>query len=85
MRQQHRVYRVTLERAAEALGGEQFLAAYLDVPRERLRWWLEGSASVPEDVFLKLVDMLLEGELAHLKATVSHPQSAGEQQEPKQP
>lgn len=61
----------TLERAVELFNGEQPLAEYLKVPTERLRWWLHGSVPIPNDVFLALVDVLLDHGLATLRQEIS--------------
>ena len=61
----------TLERAVELFHGEQPLAEYLKVPTERLRWWLHGSVPIPNDVFLALVDVLLDHGLATLREQIS--------------
>jgi len=47
-----------LERAAETLGGTDELCRYLGVPEVCIRVWLRGLVSPPDDVFLKLVDLL---------------------------
>ena len=49
-----------LERAADRLGGMDDLARYLDASPILLRVWLRGLASPPDEVFLKLVDLLQE-------------------------
>jgi hypothetical protein len=64
------VYTRTLERAAEMLGGEQALAEYLNVPPRRLDWWLRGDTELPTEIFLQLVDLLLENGFAQLKKEV---------------
>ena len=49
-----------LQRAAEKLGGADPLARYLGVPPVRVRVWQRGLIAPPDDVFLKLVDLLEE-------------------------
>jgi len=49
-----------LRRAAELLGGPDALAHHLRVPRERLNYWSSGVVPTPPDVFLTIVDMLIE-------------------------
>jgi hypothetical protein len=49
-----------LEQAADRLGGMPALAGYLEVPEARLRIWMRGAVAPPDDVFLRLVDLLLE-------------------------
>lgn len=47
-----------LQRAVHKLGGTAELAHYLDVPEVRVRVWLHGLMPLPDDVFLRLVDLL---------------------------
>jgi hypothetical protein len=49
-----------LQRAVEKLGGLEEAARYLGVPEVRLRIWMRGLLAPPDDVFLRLVDLLLE-------------------------
>ena len=49
-----------LERAVEMLGGVDALARHLEVPARWLELWLRGTASTPPDVFLRVVDLLLD-------------------------
>lgn len=49
-----------LQRAVEKLGGTEEAARYLGVPEVRLRIWLRGLLAPPDDLFLRLVDLLLE-------------------------
>lgn len=49
-----------LERAVEILGGQAEVAGYLGVSRAHVRIWMRGICSPPDDVFLKLVDLLGE-------------------------
>lgn len=52
------VRRVLLQRIADALpGGIDALAAYLQVSRGELRFWIDGITPVPNAVFLKAVDL----------------------------
>lgn len=68
---QQAVQKRTLERAVELFAGEQPLAEHLKVPTERLRWWLHGSVPIPNDVFLALVDILLDHGLATLRQEIA--------------
>lgn len=47
----------TLVRAAELCGGGDRLAAYLGISRTKLAFMIDGGA-VPEDLFLRCVDLL---------------------------
>lgn len=49
-----------LQRAVEILGGPDELAAYLGVSPARLRIWRRGLFALPDDMFLRLVDLLSE-------------------------
>jgi hypothetical protein len=40
-------------------GGADALARQLQVPSTAVRFWLSGSSPLPDDIFLKLVDLLL--------------------------
>ena len=66
----HSVYTFVLQRATGLRGGERGLANYLGVSRSRLRRWLQDDA-VPPDVFLKLVDLLLDHALHLLQVDIS--------------
>lgn len=62
-----RIYRRALERGAELLGGEEALARYLRVSPTAVRAWLSGAAPCPGDVFLRVVDLLLERSVEEMK------------------
>jgi hypothetical protein len=47
-----------LQRAAEILGGVDALRTYLNVSTFRLEAWLDGRATPPDAVFLRVVDLL---------------------------
>lgn len=47
-----------LERAADKLGGMDEVARYLNVSELRVRIWWRGFVPPPDDVFLRLVDLL---------------------------
>jgi hypothetical protein len=57
------VHTRVLRRAAEILGGFEALRAFLQVPGHILVEWTQGVARAPNDVFLKVVDLLAEHEL----------------------
>jgi hypothetical protein len=48
----------TLRRAARLLGGVDALARELKVSTWRLEAWLNGQEPVPDDVFLRAVDLI---------------------------
>jgi DNA-binding transcriptional regulator YdaS (Cro superfamily) len=50
----------TLIRAAEIVGGEHELALRLKVTPSHLSLWMKGLATPPADVFLRVVDLILE-------------------------
>lgn len=52
--------RVTLARAAQALGGAQALCDRLGVPMREMTMWLEGKSTPPIHVLLGLIDILLD-------------------------
>ena len=54
------LYRRTLERAAELIGGAERLAHYLRVPAGQVSRWLRGCDNPPLPVFLACVDLVLE-------------------------
>jgi hypothetical protein len=47
-----------LERAVEILGGTREVADYLGVSPARLRMWTRGMFGLPDEVFLRLVDLI---------------------------
>jgi len=62
---------LALERSGELLGGERALAQYLKVSRTGLRSWMSGSVDLPHDLFLKLVDVLLDQDFAELQRDIA--------------
>jgi hypothetical protein len=56
-----------LHRAAEILGGKRPLRAYLNVSAMVLAMWMSGTAPPPTDVFLKVVDLIVEKDLDSLR------------------
>lgn len=64
----HTVHTRALQRAAEILGGNEALCAYLEVPKRRLDLWMTGQMTLPGDVFLRVVDILLEHKSADLES-----------------
>jgi hypothetical protein len=55
-----RLYRRALSNAVHAAGGEVALCEYLQVNEVTLRTWLTGLKPIPEHVFLKVIDILLD-------------------------
>ena len=58
---------LALRRAAQGLGGVEALRAYLQVSMSQLTGWLYGETRVPDAVFLKIVDLLSEEQIAALR------------------
>lgn len=69
------VYARTLRRAAEIVGGVEQLGSQLGVRREDLVYWLQGAKQVPQEIFLRAVDIVV----AHDVSTISgrHPSVKG--------
>jgi hypothetical protein len=61
-----------LERAAEILGGPDEVAAYLGVSRSHVRIWMRGMFSPPDEVFLKLVDLVSEARMPDAQTRLPH-------------
>lgn len=61
------VHRRALQRALEISGGIDPLAAYLKVPATAVRFWANGSSPLPGDMFLKIVDLLLDRSMMELQ------------------
>jgi hypothetical protein len=54
------VYSRTLQKAAEAAGGQKRLARVLRVPLAELEKWIADKDEPPMSVFLKAVDLVLD-------------------------
>ena len=54
------VYSRALGRAADLLGGREKLAKVLQVPAADLDAWIADRAKPPRDVFLRVVDLILD-------------------------
>lgn len=54
------VYSRAVRKAAEMAGGREALARTLQVPRAELEKWILGEKKPPRDVFLRVVDLLIE-------------------------
>ncbi len=61
------VHTRALHRAAELLGGKDALGVYLGVTPVKLGIWMRGSIAPPGDVFLRVVDLLLEHEVTSVR------------------
>jgi hypothetical protein len=59
-----------LRRAIDVVGNEETVAMYLDVSPTVLKFWLNTSSPLPDDMFLKVVDLL-----ADRAASPLHPQA----------
>jgi hypothetical protein len=57
-----------LRRASEILGGSPQLRSYLKVSAVALAVWMSGAASPPTEIFLKLVDLIVERDVSDLKS-----------------
>lgn len=53
-------YARLLQRAAEIMGGVEPLRAHLEVSRLQLNYWMQGRARLPDNVFLRIADLLAE-------------------------
>lgn len=53
-----------LKRAAEICGGYSLLCGLLGVSELRLRQWIDGKQPLPDDLFLKAADIVLEDDIA---------------------
>ena len=58
-----------LQRAADITGGPAPLRRYLNVSAVCLAMWMSGGAVLPNDAFLKVVDLIVERDLSDLKKT----------------
>ena len=68
------VYSRTVQKAVELLGGRDRLAKVLQVPRAELDRWIADEAKPPRDMFLRLVDLILDES--------APPRGAGDEQGP---
>jgi hypothetical protein len=60
------VHKRALQRAVELAGGVEPLSIHLHVPATAIRFWLNASSPLPDDIFLKIVDLLLDRSLSEL-------------------
>jgi hypothetical protein len=71
------IHERALLRAAGILGGIDSLAERLQVHPAVLTMWLRGTASLPPDVFLKVVDILLERDIKAIVSPTPSPPPKG--------
>jgi hypothetical protein len=67
------IHKRALQRAIELAGGVEPLAAHLKLPPTAIRFWLNASSPLPDGIFLKLVDLLLD----HSTTELQPPTKAG--------
>jgi DNA-binding transcriptional regulator YdaS (Cro superfamily) len=53
-----------MQRACDIVGGRERLATRLDVEPHALEFWISGRATPPERVFMSVVDLILEDDIA---------------------
>ena len=56
-----------LQRALEICGSSRALCAHLGADQHSLKVWLDGKARLPERVFLRAADIVLEDDIARAK------------------
>lgn len=61
------VHARAMRRAAQVMGSVEALRAHLEVSMRQLCAWMAGEARPPDAVFLRVVDLLSDEELATLK------------------
>jgi DNA-binding transcriptional regulator YdaS (Cro superfamily) len=54
-------------RACDIVGGRERLATRLDVEPHALEFWLAGRATPPDRVFMAVVDLVLEDDIARAR------------------
>jgi len=64
---ERKVRTCAVRRAAEILGGSRALRTYLNASALVVGLWISGSAIPPTDVFLKVVDLIVEKDLDSLR------------------
>jgi hypothetical protein len=60
------VHARTVLRAAEIVGGVEELAAQLEVGDASIKKWMEGQLAVPQEIFLRCVDIVNAHQLDEL-------------------
>ena len=64
----HRELKVRLlARACDIVGGRERLAERLDVEQHALEFWLAGRATPPDRIFMAVVDLVLEDDIARAR------------------
>jgi hypothetical protein len=58
------VYARAVRKAAELAGGNAELARVLQVPRDAIEKWIVGEGMPPRDIFLRVVDIVIDGAAA---------------------
>jgi hypothetical protein len=53
-----------VERCADLVGGLDQLAARLHVPPHTVGFWLQGRATVPNEPLVKMMDLVLQDDIA---------------------
>lgn len=53
-----------VERCADLVGGLEELAAHLRVPPHTVGFWLQGRARVPDEPLVKMMDLVLQDDIA---------------------
>lgn len=54
------MYSRAVRKAAEMVGGRERLARVLQVPREEIEKWILGEKKPPREMFLRVVDLIIE-------------------------
>ena len=57
-----------LRRASEILGGFPQLRGYLKVSAVALALWMSGQTAPPTEIFLKVVDLIVERDVSDLRS-----------------
>jgi hypothetical protein len=69
----HRELKIRLlARACDIAGGRDRLAARLEVEPHALEFWLAGRATPPDRIFMAVVDLVLEDDIARARQDRRH-------------
>jgi hypothetical protein len=63
------VHARTVRRAAEIVGSVEVLAAQLEVRDEDLRKWIEDQLAVPQEIFLRCVDIVNAHQMSEISGS----------------